>query len=678
MTMSDTHASVSRRRFCAGACQVASGATFATLFSACGGGSPTGPSGAWRPAGHARRAVHRFRRAGDRRRVRSGDEGGAVLVESNAGVFLLSRAGHDDVLRGRGRLHARGLHRQRRRRRHLRVPVPRVALQPRGPGGQRPRDSVPPAVLHLLRRRRRDHRALTCRNWTSRRSSAPPRRIRRQPRRRRDVPRHVARAAVAHLVDYEGRPDDVDERIGRPDHAQVSHARSVRARHRHRRRAPALDVPHGPYAAAAAGKDGAVLAQPLRHRLQQAGRRLGHDAGREDARAQAGVLRGPQGQIELFRQYALGNYRDLLVEVAQDPAMLVWLDGKDNTKARPQENFGREVMELFSSASATTPSRTSTPPPASSPAGTCEVRGLQQRRVRGRQRLPGVRLQRGPARHRRQDVLLPDLRQRQPDDPVAQRVGGDAGRHRPDHGAGRAPRNRPPAGAEVLELLHQRGAPARSGLRDQHRQRLPAERHGIRPVVRYVLTSPWFTDPAVRHARYSWPADSSRGPSRRSGWQNFSLDQARAPMANMGMQLFEPPNVGGWPLGEGWFSTSTMLARSNFAAALASNQKAFLAAALQPDGRRRRIAGAMLARVTPAPFDAAPQQALRPICSPAAPGRGARSRSAPGRPDWRACWSPRPNTSSCRRGTDHVCFSTTVHPQRCRHRHARASRRRRF
>src|SRR4051812_31834982 len=53
------------------------------------------------------------------------------------------------------------------------------------------------------------------------------------------------------------------------------------------------------------------------------------------------------GQIELFRQYALGNFRDLLVRVAKDPAMLVWLDGNTNLKAKPQENFGRELMELF-------------------------------------------------------------------------------------------------------------------------------------------------------------------------------------------------------------------------------------------------------------------------------------------------------------------------------------------
>src|SRR5215467_11475879 len=56
---------------------------------------------------------------------------------------------------------------------------------------------------------------------------------------------------------------------------------------------------------------------------------------------------GARGQIELFRQYALGNFRDLLIEVAKDPAMLVWLDGRTNKKGTPQENFGRELMELF-------------------------------------------------------------------------------------------------------------------------------------------------------------------------------------------------------------------------------------------------------------------------------------------------------------------------------------------
>ena len=57
----------------------------------------------------------------------------------------------------------------------------------------------------------------------------------------------------------------------------------------------------------------------------------------------------------------------------------------------------------------------------------------------------------------------------------------------------------------------------------------------------------------------------------------------------MGQQLFEPPDVNGWELGPGWFSTGGMLARMNFASALATNQRfALRDAARAPRTRRRR------------------------------------------------------------------------------------------
>src|SRR5438067_12082959 len=49
----------------------------------------------------------------------------------------------------------------------------------------------------------------------------------------------------------------------------------------------------------------------------------------------------------MLREHALGNFRDILLNIAKDVAMLVWLDGRTNLKARPQENFAREIMELF-------------------------------------------------------------------------------------------------------------------------------------------------------------------------------------------------------------------------------------------------------------------------------------------------------------------------------------------
>jgi uncharacterized protein (DUF1800 family) len=52
-------------------------------------------------------------------------------------------------------------------------------------------------------------------------------------------------------------------------------------------------------------------------------------------------------QNELFRTHALGSFHELLLEVTKDPAMLLWLNGSDNSKDSPNENYAREMMELF-------------------------------------------------------------------------------------------------------------------------------------------------------------------------------------------------------------------------------------------------------------------------------------------------------------------------------------------
>jgi uncharacterized protein (DUF1800 family) len=52
-------------------------------------------------------------------------------------------------------------------------------------------------------------------------------------------------------------------------------------------------------------------------------------------------------QNDLFRRMATGNWLEMLVAVAKDPAMLIWLDQAQSRKEHPNENFAREVMELF-------------------------------------------------------------------------------------------------------------------------------------------------------------------------------------------------------------------------------------------------------------------------------------------------------------------------------------------
>src|SRR5690606_29185447 len=50
----------------------------------------------------------------------------------------------------------------------------------------------------------------------------------------------------------------------------------------------------------------------------------------------------------LFRTIGHGSFRNLLISITRDPCMLIYLDNRLNIKGKPQENYGREIMELFS------------------------------------------------------------------------------------------------------------------------------------------------------------------------------------------------------------------------------------------------------------------------------------------------------------------------------------------
>jgi uncharacterized protein (DUF1800 family) len=416
-------------------------------------------------------------------------------------------------------------------------------------------------------------------------------------------------AAIAYLVDYEGRPDDVDARIGRADHVQVK-SRDLFS--------PDLDID-------AARQRWLFRMIHTRRPLQEkmalfwhdyfatAYSKLNADSGAMQAAKmmayKPGPLRGPQGQLELFRHYALGNFRDLLVKVAQDAAMLVWLDGKSNTAARPQENFGREVMELF----------------------TIGVGHYTEPDVYAAARVfTGWNLQRSEA-YRKDDPNAYQTFVYNPDDhdtgakTFSFPVYANGSRTIPERGASAGLQD----GVDLITALATHPETARrlarkfwsffvSEVHEPDPQFIAAAAAiylqggtDIRPVVRYALGSPWFRDPSVRFARYSWPAEFVVRAIKEVGWQGYSLDEAKTPLANMGMLLFEPPNVGGWPQGGAWFSTGTMLARSNFASALVAGQKPQLAAALAADGQTASgLLAAMLDRISPAPFDSQPAQVL--------------------------------------------------------------------
>jgi uncharacterized protein (DUF1800 family) len=420
--------------------------------------------------------------------------------------------------------------------------------------------------------------------------------------------------AVDHLVDYEGRPDDVDTRIGRPDHARVNATsrdlfspdididdarqrwmfRMIHSRRPLQEKMTLFWHNHFATGFSRLATDSGML---------QGAKMLVH---------KPGVLRGPQGQIELFRQYALGNFRNLLMEVAKDPAMLIWLDGQSNTKAKPQENFGREIMELF----------------------TLGVDYYTEPDVYAAARVfTGWNL-RPSAEYTKDDYgdmnAYQEFVYNADEHETSAKtfsfpIYSNGSRTIPERSVSDGMQD----GIDLINALATHPETARRFARkfwnffvSETQAPDPAfvegvaavylqNRTEIRPVVRYILTSPWFNDPSVLYARYAWPVEYVTRAIKEVGWQNLTLDKVRSPMAAMGQLLYEPPNVAGWHLGVNWFSTGTMLARANFAATLASSQKEFLASSMTAEGGTTQgLMTAMQDRVTTAPLDPGPQQAL--------------------------------------------------------------------
>ena len=52
-------------------------------------------------------------------------------------------------------------------------------------------------------------------------------------------------------------------------------------------------------------------------------------------------------QTRMFRTFGMGSFKDLLIQLSKDPAMIIWLDNQDNHNGAINENFGRELLELF-------------------------------------------------------------------------------------------------------------------------------------------------------------------------------------------------------------------------------------------------------------------------------------------------------------------------------------------
>ena len=235
----------------------------------------------------------------------------------------------------------------------------------------------------------------------------------------------------------------------------------------------------------------------------------------------------------MMRRHALGNFHTLLLDVTKDPAMLLWLNGASNNKYSPNENYGREMLELFTLGA---------------------DRGYDQHDVHQNARaLTGFTNDpnnSGPGTFRFEPKLHDD---------GVKTIFGHTGRwgwrdscrltvHHPDHAAFFVTKlwgyfvgaTAPPATQRALERAY-----VHSGFE-------------IRPIVEAILRHPLFyTGPRMVTPPVVFTAGllrSSRQTITTTSW---------AWIAQLtGQVLFQPPNVSGWDYGL-WLDTSRWAGRLN-------------------------------------------------------------------------------------------------------------------
>ena len=266
--------------------------------------------------------------------------------------------------------------------------------------------------------------------------------------------------------------------------------------------------------------------------------------------------------------------------------MLVWLDGRLNTRQRPQENFGSRDHGAVHV-------RRRQLHRAGRLRGGARVHRLESAQlVNGRPtiRTPTTSSSTTPATTTptAKTFTFPIYSDGSHDD---SRAGGGrrhAGRHRLHHRAGAAPGNGAAAGAQDVELLRQRARAAGPGVRRQRRvASICGTAPSIRPVVHYMLRSRLVQNPGNWHTRYSWPVEFVVRAIKEIGWAGFSVDAARMPLTN-GPDAVRAARRHGLGARQGWFSTGAMLSRMNFAATLAFNQRFNLARATRAERSHAR------------------------------------------------------------------------------------------
>ncbi len=240
-------------------------------------------------------------------------------------------------------------------------------------------------------------------------------------------------------------------------------------------------------------------------------------------------------QNATLRRFALGNYRDFLHAMIRDPALLVYLDNHRSRVDNLNENLGRELLELF----------------------TLGEGNYTEDDVKAAARaLTGYSVDR--------ETGLFRFRPRWHDDGEKTFLGRTGPWDADD--IVEIILEQPEAATRIVEKLWRAFVSPTPDPAEVERiaQRFRGADYALRPLMEALLLSDAFWNPEQRGGLVKSPADLVVGTLRLLEIPARRTALVAAAMAQMGQNLMDPPNVKGWPGGNAWINSGTLLVRQDF------------------------------------------------------------------------------------------------------------------
>ncbi len=291
-------------------------------------------------------------------------------------------------------------------------------------------------------------------------------------------------------------------------------------------------------------------------------------------------------QNELLRTHAAGNFRTFVARISRDPAMLRYLNNDQNVNLSPNENYARELMELFTLGIGdfTGANYTEDDIKQAARAFTGWTHDGDQFTFRQRLHDPGEKVVFGQSGKFGGDEIVDLLMQH--------------------HATG------PHIGAKLFEFFV--GVPADAEVKASLGRVLVNANYELRPLLRVILRSRAFFDAPRIGGCIKSPIQLVVSTCRLLDVELPEQRRVTSDLEKMGQVPFAPPNVKGWPGqfdGRRWINTATLLTRYNIGVALAGEAKIDL----PTDADASDVADYWLTRLIPRPVDAAKRRRLASV-----------------------------------------------------------------